>query len=348
MKRIITLATMLTLVMGCSAKDASKEVGQPVTPIQTTDGIFADIKTTKGLITVRLEMGKTPLTVCNFVGLAEGKIMNTAKPAGQPYYDGISFHRVIDNFMIQTGDPLGNGTGGPGYQFADEIDTTLKHFRDGTLSMANAGAGTNGSQFFITHLPTSHLDGKHTVFGYVTYGQDAVNAVRQGDKIESIAIRRVGEKAAAFTASQAMFDSLKIVVEKNAVEKLAKANEAVISQIKKLYPNAVLTSEGYYTVAKRAGEGETPKSGTKVSAHYEGKLLDGTVFDSSIKRGVPFQFVAGGGQVIRGWDLAFLTMKKGEQQTIILPPELAYGSRGAGGIIPPNAWLIFDVELVDF
>ncbi len=163
-----------------------------------TDGIFAKIKTNKGLITVKLEYEKVPMTVANFVGLVEGKVKNTAKPEGTPYYDGLKFHRVIADFMIQGGDPSGNGSGGPGYAFADEFDATLKHSRAGTMSMANAGPGTNGSQFFITHKETPWLDGHHSVFGYVTEGQDVVNAIAQGDVMEHITIERVGKAAKAW------------------------------------------------------------------------------------------------------------------------------------------------------
>jgi peptidylprolyl isomerase len=141
------------------------------------------------------------MTVANFVGLAEGKVKNTAKPEGTPYYDGIKFHRVIPDFMIQGGDPNGTGSGGPGYAFADEIHPDLKHTRPGTLSMANAGPATNGSQFFITHKATDWLDGKHAVFGYVTEGQDVVNAIAQGDVIEKVTIEAVGKDAKNFDAT---------------------------------------------------------------------------------------------------------------------------------------------------
>jgi peptidylprolyl isomerase len=166
----------------------------------TTDGLVAHIFTKKGTIVIRLEHEKVPMTVANFVALAEGRMKNTAKPEGTPYYDGIKFHRVIADFMIQGGDPTGTGAGGPGYMFPDEFDGSLKHSRPGTLSMANAGPGTNGSQFFITHKDTPWLDGRHSVFGYVTSGQEVVNAIAQNDVMDSVRIERVGDAVKAYDA----------------------------------------------------------------------------------------------------------------------------------------------------
>ncbi len=163
-----------------------------------TDGLYAKISTNKGDIVLQLEYEKTPLTVANFAGLAKGVIPNEAKKTGVPYYDGLVFHRVIKDFMIQGGDPTGTGRGGPGYKFRDEIDKSLKHDKPGILSMANAGAGTNGSQFFITHKETSWLDGKHTVFGHVVAGQDVVNLIAQGDTMRTVKILAVGKAAKAF------------------------------------------------------------------------------------------------------------------------------------------------------
>lgn len=157
------------------------------------DGLYAEVQTTKGNILLFLEFQKTPLTVANFVGLAEGKIQNTAKPLGTPYYDSLKFHRVIADFMIQGGDPSGNGSGGPGYSFKDEFHSDLRHTGPGILSMANAGKFTNGSQFFITHKETSWLDNKHAVFGHVVEGQDVVNSIAQGDMINHIKIIRKGK-----------------------------------------------------------------------------------------------------------------------------------------------------------
>jgi len=312
------------------------------------NGLFAVIHTTRGDIKLSLEFEKTPLTVTNFVGLAEGKIRNTARELGEPFFNGIVFHRVIDGFMIQGGDPTGTGRSGPGYNFPDEIHPDLRHSGPGILSMANAGPGTNGSQFFITHAAQPHLDGRHSVFGKVTEGMDVVNSIRQGDVIDSVTIKRVGRKAAGFVTDQESFEALINTHGEAQRREAESANQIVLQELRTRFPNMIEGEGGYFYVVEKEGEGaETPKRGTRISAHYTGKLLDGRVFDSSVRRGV-FQFTVGIGEVIEGWDLAFLSMKRGEKRTIILPPDLAYGSRGAGGIIPPNAWLIFEVELVDF
>ena len=306
------------------------------------EGMYAKIKTNKGDIMLELEFEKTPLTVANFVGLAEGKIKNNKKKVGEPYYDGLKFHRVIADFMIQGGCPDGNGMGGPGYQFPDEIHPDLKHSGPGILSMANAGPGTNGSQFFITHKETPWLDGKHTVFGKVTEGQDVVDAIAQDDKIIEIDIIRKGENAKKFD-SKAIFDKELEKLEKQAAEKAKKAKEA-IDELKK---GAKVTSSGLaYKIIKK-GTGAKAEAGKTVSVHYTGKLSNGTKFDSSYDRNQPIEFELGRGRVIKGWDEGISLLNVGSKATFIIPPDLAYGARGAGGVIPPNATLIFDVELVE-
>lgn len=313
------------------------------------DGIYAKFITNKGEIVCKLEYKKTPITVANFVGLAEGtkQLGGGAGKEGTRFYDGLTFHRVIKDFMIQGGCPLGTGTGGPGYTFPDEIDPSLKHNKPGILSMANAGPGTNGSQFFITHVATPHLDGKHTVFGHVVSGMDVVNKIEKNDTIETVEIIRAGKDAKAFKSDQAAFDTLLESQESRAKEKELKAMEEAMEQINGQYPDAITTETGLKYVVNAEGEGDTPTPGTMVKVHYTGKLLDGTKFDSSVDRGTPIDFPVGQGRVIKGWDEALLTMKKGEKRTLIIPASLGYGPSGRGPI-PPNATMIFDVELIDF
>lgn len=326
-------------------------LGDPVmADAKLKDGLYAKFDTSKGEIVCKLEFEKTPLTVANFVGLAEGtkELGGGAGTSGNKFYDGLTFHRVIPDFMIQGGCPLGTGTGGPGYTFPDEIDPTLKHTGPGILSMANAGPGTNGSQFFITHVPTPWLDGKHTVFGHVIEGQDVVNKIEGGDKINNISIIRVGDKASSFKTDQAAFDELLSSMEGRAQEKEKAATEEAKKMIAEKWPNAITTPSGLQYVVVEEGNGDTtPQKGVNVTAHYTGKLLDGTKFDSSYDRGQPITFPVGAGRVIKGWDEAFLSMKKGEKRVLIIPSDLGYGPSGRGPI-PPNATMIFDVELVDF
>ena len=342
MHRVCTLFVLIVTFILLSG-----ESGMATTKLK--DGLYAKFDTSKGEILCKLEFEKTPLTVANFVGLAEGTkdFGGGGKTKGDKYYDGLKFHRVIPDFMIQGGCPLGTGTGGPGYTFADEFDPKLTHDRPGILSMANAGPGTNGSQFFITHVPTPWLDGKHTVFGHVVSGMDVVNKIVANDTIQSVEIIRVGSAAEAFKSDQKAFDSLLANVDKNKREKELAAMEEEQDLISKEWPKAVTTPSGLKYVVVEEGEGETPKKGSVVTVHYTGKLLNGKKFDSSYDRKQPIDFPVGAGQVIKGWDEALLGMKKGEKRVLIIPPSLGYGPSGRGPI-PPNATMVFDVELVNF
>ena len=306
------------------------------------DGLYAKFHTSKGEILAELEFQKTPGTVGNFVGLAEGKIENDPKDKGVPYYDGLKFHRVIPDFMVQGGDPQGTGAGGPGYNFDDEIHADLRHDAPGKLSMANAGPGTNGSQFFITHVETPWLDGKHTVFGSVVEGQEVVDKIQQNDTIEKLEIVRVGAEAEAFDAAKA-FNSF--TAQKQ--EKEAEAKKKAAAEVDKLAAGFKSTESGLRYQIIQKGDGVQAEKGKNVSVHYKGQLADGTVFDSSYKRNQPLEFPVGVGHVIPGWDEGIQLLQVGDKARMVIPSDLAYGERGAGGVIPPNAVLIFDVELMD-
>ncbi len=305
------------------------------------EGIYARFTTSKGQILVQLTHDKTPGTVGNFVALAEGNLENSAKPQGNPYYDGLKFHRVIADFMIQGGCPLGTGTGDPGYKFDDEFVSELKHDVPGVLSMANAGPGTNGSQFFITHTATPWLDGKHTVFGKVVEGQEVVDAIAQGDVIETLAIERVGDAAQNWNAVEAFR-----VFENARAKREEEAKKAAQEALDKLAAGFDQTDSGLRYKIIQKGSGAQAEKGKSVSVHYEGSLDNGQVFDSSYRRKDPITFNLGIGQVIQGWDEGIALLKEGDKARFVIPSYLGYGERGAGGVIPPNATLVFDVELV--
>lgn len=319
------------------------------------DGLYANIQTTKGNLIVKFEDKKSPVTVANFVGLAEGKIDNKAKAKGVPFYDGTIFHRVIKDFMIQGGDPQGTGMGDPGYKFEDEKND-LKHTGKGILSMANSGPNTNGSQFFITEVATPWLDGRHTIFGEVVKGTetiDAIAAVEKGaqDKpktdivLEKVSIFSKGDEYKGYDAAKTFIEGKgKIAANNKAMAE--KAETEAKKALEDLKAGMQVTESGlYYKITKKT-EGKAAKAGDNVQVHYAGKLTNGTEFDSSFKRNEPLEFPVGTGRVIKGWDEGILLLKEGETATLLIPPAMGYGERGAGGVIPPNAWLIFDVELV--
>lgn len=342
------------------------------------DGLYAEIKTDKGDIIVELDYEKTPVTVANFITLAEGK-NPFVKPEfkDKPFYDGLTFHRVIANFMIQGGDPLGDGSGDPGYKFGDEI-TDLRFDQGGLLAMANSGPGTNGSQFFITHVPTPWLDGMHTIFGRVMdKGMEVVNQISQNDKIISVTIIKKGDAAKKFDAVKVFSDYFKIeMTEQNKRAEIeAKAKALYEEKFKKVLAEKVSYFETVKTGASKTksglvykiiqkGTGTKPTAGTPILIDYAGYFEDGNLFDSSkadiskqfgkydpnraAQNGYsPIPFEAGKKQgMIPGFLEALSLMNFGDKMIVFIPSNLAYGEAGAGGgLIPPNANLIFEIEL---
>lgn len=340
MKKFLSTILLATAIL---ATGCAQSKGKNMKALEGKEGLFANISTSKGDILVELFYKQAPLTVTNFVGLAEGTL-DAAK--GKKFYDGLKFHRVIADFMIQGGDPEGTGRGGPGYKFPDEPVNGLVFDKPGKLAMANAGPGTNGSQFFITHVPTDWLNYKHTIFGEVVdaESQKVVNAVAQDDVIKSVTIIRKGTDAEAFKATQADFDRL-VPVATDAVKKFKEA------QIAEVIKGCEKTSNGVYFQIVKEGSGNAIGNGKKVTCEYQGYLPDGQIFDASKKfhpQGhEPLEFVVGAGQMIPGFDQMVSQMKVGETRKMVIPPELAYGSHGipqAG--IPGDSYICFDVTLV--
>ncbi|MGZ3885265.1 MAG: peptidylprolyl isomerase [Bacteroidia bacterium] len=347
MKRIAILIAAFALVSGSAFSQKKSKVKLSKMDKEflskQPDGMYAKFETNKGDIFCSLEFQKTPMTVANFVGLAEGGIKNDEKAEGVPYYDGLRFHRVIDNFMIQGGCPQGNGMGDPGYKFADEFHDSLKHTGPGTLSMANAGPGTNGSQFFITHVTTPWLDGKHTVFGHVVQGQDVVNQIKQNDTIKHLVILRKGKDAEKFDAPK-VFEEEKVNIVKKEEQKAAKAKEELQKVLKEFDEKGKTTASGLKYIIEKEGTGESPKGTESVTVFYTGMFTDGRVFDGNMgKQPVTF----GLNQVIPGWTEGLQLMKPGGRAKFYIPYKLAYGENGhPSGVIPPKSDLIFIVELL--
>ena len=350
---VISEAKQDTQTKSTNKKKEIKMSAETLEALKGKDGLFAVLTTEKGQIVLELFFKETPMTVANFVGLAEGTL-DAAK--GQPFYDGLLFHRVISDFMIQGGDPRGNGTGGPGYQFADEFVDGFIFDKPGKLAMANSGANTNGSQFFITHVPTDWLNYKHTIFGQVVTGQNIVDAVEQGDHIESLQIVRQGAEAEKFTVTQESFNKLKAEGEKKAAnfakeqaEREAKRQQEMLKEITKGFEKS---KEGVYFKIEEQGSGEKVGKGKNVTVGYMGYLVDGTLFDASEEfhpQGhKALSFTTGAGQMIPGFDFMVQDMKKGEVRKTVIPPALAYGERGYPGVIPENAHLCFDIKVLDF
>ena len=353
--KILLAAFIFTLIVGCSTSKNSVE-----------KGLYAEFNTNKGTITLQLAFDQTPNTVANFVSLAEGtnnQVYSTY--LGKKYYDGLVFHRVIPDFMIQGGDPTATGTGGPGYAFEDEIVETLKHDGPGVLSMANAGPNTNGSQFFITHKETPWLDGKHSVFGKVISGQEVVDSIQQNDTIVSVNIIRKGSQARKFKAAK-IFDAYFDGIEERKAAKLA-AQEKVKSEkavaLSKLKENATTTDSGLAYVITTKTDGDQVVDGKTVKTHYAVYFENGDLLDTSIAEVAKaydkfdHRRDSGGGykpiearidpevSFIAGFKEGLSLLKEGEKATLYLPYQIAYGEQG-NSVIPPKSTLIFEVEIV--
>ena len=329
------------------------------------DGLYADIETNKGHIIVELDYKKAPITVANFVTLAEGKneFITDEKLKNKPFYNGLKFHRVIPDFMIQSGDPLGTGSGDTGYKFKDEF-TDLKFDKGGVLAMANNGPGTNSSQFFITHVETPWLDGKHTIFGHVVEkGQEVVNRVIQGDSIISVTIIRNGEAAKKFDAVKTFHDYFSEIAKEQS--KFAGIQTEKAAYYASLRPKATKTNSGLEYIITEKGSGKKPATGTQVYIHYAGFLENGTLFDSSIEevnksfgkfdaaraeakgyQPIPFQAGRKDG-LIPGFIEGIEQLSFGDKAVLFIPSHLAYGAAGAGNVIPPNANIIFEIQLLE-
>jgi cyclophilin family peptidyl-prolyl cis-trans isomerase len=357
MKNItILLLSIATFFISCSkSHDNLKE------------GLYAEIETAKGNMIVKLEFEKVPNTVANFVTLAEGKnplVSNEFK--GKPFYDGLKFHRVIPDFMVQCGDPMGDGTGGPGYKFKDEFHPDLLHSKAGILSMANAGPSTNGSQFFITHKETPWLDNMHTVFGEVVEGLEVINTIEANDVIEKITIIRIGNAAKKFDAVKIFKNYYSSVAKeiKEAEEKAQQITENKIKEITTLKATGTKTKSGLiYQIIKKGTE-KKPANGTQVLIHYAGYLENGQLFDTSYEDVAKlhgkfdqnranqngyagFPVTIGNLPFIPGFNEGITLMNYGDKLMLYIPSNLGYGEQGAGDAIPPNANIIFEVELLE-
>ena len=322
------------------------------------DGVYAEINTSLGKMLIQLNYKETPVTVANFIALSKGTHPDVKQDFKEKkFYNGLIFHRVMDKFMIQGGCPLGNGSGNPGYTFDDEINPNLKHDKPGILSMANSGPATNGSQFFITEVPTPWLDGKHTVFGQVISGieiQDKISNVKtaianrpENDVIiNSINIIKIGESAKNFDEVSVWINE-EPKLQKRRIEIEKTKREELTKQLEKLSKGYTTTASGLKYKILVSTKNKKAVNGNNVKVHYTGKLMDGNIFDSSLRRNLPFEFKIGEGRVIKGWEEALKILKVGEKASFIIPSNLAYGPRGAGGVIPPNATLIFEIELLE-
>ncbi len=330
---------LLLVVLACKKSDKD-------------NGVFANIATDKGTMRIVLHYNETPITVANFISLAEGTNKGvTDSLQGKKFYEGLPFHRVIPDFMIQGGDIKRNGSGTPGFTFEDEFPTDsigellYKHNGKGILSMANSGPNTNGSQFFITHKATPWLDGKHTVFGQVIEGLSVVDSITQGDVINSIEIERIGRAAKNFDPAQAIEDARLAQITFKKLEKEQRMKDSIQFSIQMEEVKAITLSSGLKIIHLEKGKGAKVQKGDKLKVDYTGYFVDGKIFDSSSKRNAPFEFTIGIDRVIEGWTEGVMLLNEGGKARLFIPYTLAYGAAGYGPI-PAKSNLIFDVKLV--
>ena len=336
------------------------------------DGLYADIQTVKGDILVQLEYEHTPITVANFVSLAEGtNVYVSEKFKGKPFYDGLKFHRVVKDFVIQGGDPNGNGSGGPGYKFEDEFPVNdsakilLSHDRAGILSMANSGPDSNGSQFFITLKDRKDLDGRHTVFGHVVKGQEVVDSIAKDDVMNTIEIIRIGSDAKDFNAAKTFGDYFKKLEAEAKIrnEKLQKLKTEFLKLKDEYEAKAERLPSGLKIYFMNKGEGEQPSQGKKVKVNYSGYFTTGDLLDSNDKslaqdydKYDQRRDAMGGydpvemdyspdARLIPGFKEGLQQMKVGDKVMLFIPSHLAYGPQGYGPI-PPDTDLVFQLEIV--
>ncbi len=311
------------------------------------DGLYAHIDTDKGAIVLELFYERAPLTVSNFVGLTKG-ILRNDHVESQPFYNGLMFHRVVDSFVIQGGDPLGNGSGGPGYSFPDEFHPELRHDKKGILSMANSGANTNGSQFFITMAETPWLDDKHSVFGEIVLGMDVVESIAETDIMNSVTIIPVGSDAEVFQVTQESFDALVETGKEEQKLALIAQEKAVLESIKERWPSVIESKEGLWYEILTKGSGKPPSEGSTIVFDYVIQTMDGTTIDTTYREDATSpQIVFKQNRLLQAWELSLAEMQPGEERRIISPPELSFGSNGFPGYIGPNEYVYYEIKLVE-
>jgi len=310
------------------------------------DGLYGVIETSKGEIIIELEYQKVPLTVVNFVALVEGN-MRTEDRKGLPFYDGLTFHRVEEDFIIQTGDPTAKGTGGPGYSFFDEFLPELRFDKKGIVGMANTGPNTNGSQFFITLDATEDLNDRHTVFGHVVKGIMVISKIRKGDLVKKISILRIGSDAEGFEASYITFGKLMDLYDLKKTEYIKKHNDLVLEKINYNWPDAIRGKKGIRYIIMSEGTGPAPQSDSSVTMKYNGSYVDGRVFIDWNDHGTPITFKVSSGVIPEALIWVLLEMKQGERRIIIHPPISDGDNYKPEDLFPINSWLVYDIELID-